>query len=95
MATKQDESDNLLVLGLHLNHMIEGSGGDLSASAYERFKRFSPAANVKNLYVQPGLLEIAELLGDRERRVLQECLSANRHPYGRRLQLGFLCRDVL
>src|SRR4030088_688702 len=90
MTTKQDDSDNHLVLGLHLNRMIESSGRDLSASTNERLKRFPPTGNVNYLQVQPGLLEIAQLLGDRKRCVLQECLSANGHPYRRSFQLGLL-----
>ena len=39
MTTEKYDSDNLLVLGLHLNCMIECPGGDVSASRHESFKR--------------------------------------------------------
>src|SRR3954447_10437446 len=95
MTAKQDDPNNLLVHGLHLDRMVERPGGNLSASANESLERFRATCDVNDLQVQPGFPEIAQLLGNRERCILQECLAANRHPYRGRLWLGLLRPDVV
>jgi hypothetical protein len=81
MTAEEYDPDNLLLLGLHLNGMIEGPGGDLSASPYERFKGPRPTRKVDNLDVNCGVFEIAQPLGDRHGSVLQECPATDGHPY--------------
>ena len=80
MTAEKYESDNLLIFGLHLNRMVEGSCRDIGAPSHESLKRFRATSNINNLDVKSGVLEKAKSLGDCQRCVLQECFAANHHP---------------
>jgi hypothetical protein len=95
MTAEKYDSDNLLLFGLHLNRMVEGSRRDVSASSHKSLQRFRSASDVKNLDLTSGVLEKAWPLGDRQRSVLQECSPAYGHPDRSRLEFRLLRQDML
>jgi hypothetical protein len=79
-----------LAFRLHVQGVLVGARYDVGASAYHRAQGLRPSRKVADLQVQAFVLEIAQLLGDRHRQVVERRLPAHRdvdvfflkHPLG-------------
>jgi hypothetical protein len=74
-------------LGLHVDRVLEGAAHHVGAAADHRAQRLRAAGEVDDGRLQPLVLEVAALLGDGQRQVVQQVLAAD----GDR-QLGLLGR---
>ena len=65
------EALEVLTLGLHVQSVLVGPRYHIGAAAYHRAQCLRASRKVADLQVQTFLLEVAELLGDGERQVVQ------------------------
>src|SRR6266508_3793281 len=69
------EALEVLALGLHVERVLVGSRYDIGASAHDRPQRLRAPGKVADRQAQTFVLEVAELLGDGERQVVQRGFS--------------------
>ena len=81
IAAVLQQRHHRLVLGLHLDGVVEGADADLGAAADDRLQGAGAARDVGNLDVEAGVLEIAEPLGHRQRQIEHRRLAADREPH--------------
>ena len=73
----QHESGDDLALALHVDGVLVCAGDDIGAAAHQCLQCLGAAGEVADLHLQSFVLEIAELLGDRQRQVIQQVFTAN------------------
>jgi hypothetical protein len=76
-AALQREGAEILFLALQADGVLVGARDHLGAAPDHRPERLRSAGEVADLDLQAFGLEIAELLGDRERQVVERALSAD------------------
>ena len=81
IAAVLQQRHHRLVLGLHLDGVIEGADADLGAAADDRLQGAAAARDIGNLDVEAGVLEVAEPLGHRQRQIEHRRLAADRDPH--------------
>src|SRR6266496_4289019 len=69
------EALEILALGLHVERVLVGSRYDIGASVHHRPQRLRASGKVADRQAQTFFLEVAELLGDGERQVVQRGFS--------------------
>ena len=76
-AAELDHRPDVLALGLHADGVLVGAGDDVDRAADQRLQRLRAAGEIVDRHVEALLLEIAELLGDGQRQVVQQALAAD------------------
>ena len=71
IAAELDDGQDVLALGLHAQRVLVGAGDDVGRAADQRGQRLRAALEVADLDVEALLLEVAELLGERERQIVE------------------------
>jgi DNA-binding NarL/FixJ family response regulator len=66
-----------LALELHVHGVLEGAAHHVGAAAHHRLQRARAAGEVDDGQVQAFVLEVAQLLGNRQRQVVQQVLAAH------------------
>jgi hypothetical protein len=76
-AALQREGAHALALVLHVHGVLEGATDHVGAAAHHRLQRARAAGEVDDGHVQAFGLEVAALLGDGQRQVVQQVLAAH------------------
>ena len=76
-AALQHEGAHRLALELHVHRVLEGARHHVGAAAHHRLQRARAAGEVDDGQVQPFGLEVAQLLGNGQRQVVQQVLAAD------------------
>ena len=63
------EGSQVLALRGHLNRVVVKSANDIGAAAHQRFERLGTARKIEQRDVEPGILVISELRGQRHRQI--------------------------
>ena len=77
IAAELDDGHDVLALGLHAQRVLVGAGDDVDRAADQRGERLRAALEIVDLDVEPLLLEEAELLGERQRQVVERVAAAD------------------
>ncbi len=80
IAAVLQERHHRLVLGLHLDGVIEGADADLGAAADDRLQGAAAAGDVGNFDVEAGVLEGAKPFGHRQRQIEHRRFDADGYP---------------
>lgn len=70
MPATQNDPNNRLTLGIHLNRMVKRASGEISTSCHKSLERLGSAGNVKDLRGEVRVLEKAQPFGKCHRSVL-------------------------
>ncbi len=79
IAVIDHERFQRLVLGREIDAVVEIAGDNVGAAAEHRGERLRAALEVDQFDVEPGLLVLAELLGEHRRQVAQAAGAADRN----------------
>jgi hypothetical protein len=72
----------------HVDRVLISSAADVSAAADQGLQGFVASLEIADLNVEPFLLEVAALLRNRERKIGDQGLAADRDPQARFFQAG-------
>ena len=76
-AAELDHRPDVLALGLHADGVLVGAGDHVDRAADQRLQRLRAAGEIVDRDVEALLLEVAELLGERQRQVVEQALAAD------------------
>ena len=71
IAAELDDGQDVLALGLHPQRVLVSPGDDVSRPAHQRRQRLRAALEVADLDIEALLLEVPELLRQRQRQIVE------------------------